>query len=76
MASKFVAKEFVPDEVAKSAEKTKQEVIATLEQKLQLFRETEPRPSNAAQDIAALKSEILNLQKDFGSARQRAGNAR
>ena len=32
MASKFAAKAFVPDEVAKSAEKTKQEAIATLEQ--------------------------------------------
>ena len=47
MPPKLVAKAFVPDEVAKPAE-TKQEVIATLEQKLQLFRETELRPDNAA----------------------------
>ena len=65
MPSKFVAKAFVRDEITKSA-KTKQEIIATLEQKLQLSRETELRPDNAAQGIAALQSEILTIKRTLG----------
>ena len=73
MFSKFVTKAFVRDEVAVSAKKTKQEIIATSEQKLQLIKKTKLRPDNTAQCIAALKSEILTLKMTLGQHDNKLG---
>ena len=68
-----VAKAFVCDEIAKSAEKTEQEIIATLERKLQLFRETELCSGNAVQSIAALQSEILAAKRTLSQRDNKLG---
>ena len=73
MFSKFVAKAFVRDEVAVSANKTQQEIIATSKQKLQLIRKTTIRPDNTAQCIAALKSEIQTLNMTLGHHDKKLG---